>query len=414
MEKFMEFASRLQKNRYLDVITSSLMMLTPLFIVGAVFTLINSIPLEGYQAFLTNYGIKEFLTIPTNVTTNISALYIAYVIGYRLASSFKRDDCINFGIISLISFIIITPFTTGENYSILALDTQWFGPTGMMSAFINSTLMTRLCIKLYDMNLTIKMPEGVPTNVASSFSALIPTFIITLISLIIRAGLSFTPFGNIHALIYGVIALPLTKLGGSFPAFLIYVILIHVFWFLGLHGSLVVGTIVAPILIPLGMENIAATNAGITPPNILTLTFLFQAIGATAGHTLGLCIALLRAKSKQYRMLGKLSIIPNIFCINEPLIFGLPIVMNFRLLVPFVGVPLISFIGAYALTLAGILPINNGISVPAGVPVGIGGFMIGGWRWGVYQIATVGLSYVVYRYFFKQLDQEVYLQEVNQ
>lgn len=166
--------------------------------------------------------------------------------------------------------------------------------------------------------------------------------------------------------------------------------------------------IVAPIIMPLGIENLSAFNAGEAIPNILTMTFLFQSIGAVAGNTLGLVILMLFAKSKRYKIMGKLGIIPSLFSINEPILFGTPIIMNFGLVVPFILVPVVSFLGAYGLTVLEILPRVNGVSVPSGIPIGIGGFMIGGIKWAVYQIFTVVLSIIMYYPFFKKLDNKEY------
>lgn len=379
--------------------------------VGSLFAILNSLPITAYQNFIVERNLKRFLSIPTNVTTNILALYLVVIIAYLFTKKWGRKESLEVGLLALMAFFILTPFEVDETFSIVSLTTTWFGAAGMFTSFIVALLVSRICVGLYDKNIFIKMPEGVPEAISKTFSALIPGFVVAIASVIVRYLFSLTPFESLHQFVYGIIGLPLGKLGNSFWAFLVFVLLIHVFWFIGIHGSLMVIGIVAPILMPLGVENLAAFNAGEAIPNILTTTFLFQSIGAVAGNTLGLVILMLFAKSKRYKTMGKLGIIPGLFSINEPILFGRPIIMNFNLVIPFILVPVLSFLGAYGLTVLDILPRVNGVSVPTGVPIAVGGFMIGGFKWALYQVITVILSIVLYYPFFKKMDNKEFQTE---
>ncbi len=408
IDKMMSISKKMQENRFISSLTNGLISATPLLMVGAIFAVINSFPIAGYQNFLITTKLKVITSLPTNITTNLISVYLAFIIAYLFAKKSDRKESMEIGILALMSFLIITPIEISDSYAITAIKSDWLGAAGMFTAFIVSLSSAAICTWLYQKEITIKMPEGVPEAVSKSFSALIPGFVVAFLFLLVRYLFMLTPFESMHKFIYGVIGAPLTVIGSSFWAFLIFVLLIHVFWFLGIHGSLLVIGIVAPIITPLGIENLAAYNAGQTIPHILTTTFLFQSIGATAGNTLGLVIAMCFAKSKRYQTVGKLGLVPNIFSVNEPIIFATPIVMNFSLLIPFVAVPVVSFVGAYVLTLIDILPRMNGVSVPAGIPIVLGGIMSGGWKWGVYQLLTVLFSYGMYLPFFKKMDNQEY------
>lgn len=411
IEKVTLFSTKIQENRYISSITNGLISATTLLMVGSLFAILNSLPISAYQEWIISLNLKTFLAIPVNVTTNILSLYLVFIIAFIFVKKSNRSESLEVGLLALMSFFILTPFEVDENFAITSLSSQWFGASGMFTSFLVALAVASVCVTLLNKNLYIKMPEGVPEAISKTFSALVPGFIIAIVSLIVRIVFSFSQFNSLHNFIYGIIGIPLSKLGNSFWAFLLFVILIHVFWFIGIHGSLMVIGIVAPILMPLGIENLTAFNAGAPIPNILTTTFLFQSIGAVAGNTLGLVILMLFAKSKRYKTMGKIGIVPGLFSINEPILFGTPIIMNFNLLIPFIVVPVISFLGAYGLTLINILPRVNGVSVPTGVPIIVGGFMIGGLKWAMYQVVTTIISILIYYPFFKKMDSKELLLE---
>jgi len=159
------------------------------------------------------------------------------------------------------------------------------------------------------------------------------------------------------------------------------------------------------------MENMAAFQAGQTPPNMIVLGTLFLVVVGGSGATLGLVMAMMRAKSARYRTLGKLAIVPGICGINEPIIFGTPMVLNPRFLIPFIGTPTIIGLLTVILTAIGVLPTLNGIIPPLGVPVVLVGFMMGGWRIAVWQVVTVAISFFAYYPFFKIADAEAFAEE---
>lgn len=401
---------KLQQNRYLNAITNGLMGLLPITIVGAMGSLINSLDINSYQNFLVKTGLKAITSAPVEMTTNLLALYAVVMIAVKLADSFNVDGP-TAGLLSLMGFLLVTPFVTVKGqFTMASLNISYFGARGLFTAFIVAIVVTRIYAVFTVNGWVLKMPSSVPPAIAKSFSALIPSTVVLLLMSVIRYLFSLTPFGNIHDFIYQLIALPLMSLGLSFPTTILATVMVSLLWFFGIHGGLIIYTIFAPIWAPIAQENIAAYNAGQAIPHILSGAFYQQSTMMGSGATLGLAIAMLFAKSKQYKALGKLTIIPNLFGINEPVIFGTPLIMNVRFLIPFVLAPVVVMVTGYVGILLKILPVLPGISTPLGTPILISGFIASGgnWRWVIFQLLMVVMSFFMYYPFLKKADQEAF------
>lgn len=290
--------------------------------------------------------------------------------------------------------------------------TNWMGAAGLFSSFIIGLSVAAIYTLFRVRGWVVKMPAGVPPTIAQSFAGLIPGFIVAFLALVIRYGLSLTSFGSIHQMIFSLIASPLSALGSSFPALVVSIIVAQVLWLVGVHGTLVILSVMLPIWTPLSAENLAAFNAGEPIPNLVTNNLLSAGFFAGSGMTLGLTFAMLFAKSEQFRALGRIAIVPNLVGINEPIIFGVPIVMNFGLAIPFVLTPVISIILGYLGMVSGVLPRLPGIGAPLGTPVVLSGLLSGAsWRWGVFQALMLVMSYFTYLPFFRPLDKLAYENE---
>ena len=258
----------------------------------------------------------------------------------------------------------------------------------------------------------IKMPEGVPPTVSKSFAALIPSAVVMIVYFIINTLFALTPYGSVHEFVYKFLQMPLLNLGNSLGAMVTAYIFLHFFWFFGINGGSVVGAVYNPILKILSAENLEAFQAGTEIPNIITGQFqdMFATFGG-AGSTLSLLIAMvLICKSKRIKSLGKLSTLPGIFGINEPIIFGLPIMLNPILLVPFVLVPTVNIIITYFCMSAGLVPLTNGVQIPWTTPIIFSGFLTTGWQGAVLQVILLVLGVFMYMPFIKMLDNQ-YLKE---
>ena len=272
--------------------------------------------------------------------------------------------------------------------------------------------MTKLYIFLIDKNITITLPAGVPPTTIKAFMGLVPMIIIIIISIAVRVIFRFTPFENVHAFVYQILQAPLSNLGNTLLVFLLLKLITNILWMFGIHGGLVMYSVAVPLWLSMDYANLAAYNAGDPLPYILGYAFgmLFFQFSGT-GNTIGLNLLMLKAKSKRYRTLGKLALPAGICGVNEPIIFGTPIVLNPMLAIPFILNPLISGTLAYLLTIIGILPRLNGIFM-FGIPFGISGFLAGGWRVAAFQLLIlIPLSIISYYPFFKKMDAVAYSEE---
>ncbi|MDN6013242.1 MAG: PTS transporter subunit EIIC, partial [Lactococcus sp.] len=211
---------------------------------------------------------------------------------------------------------------------------------------------------------------------------------------------------------------PLQGVTSTLPGVIIMGLLIPLFWFLGIHGSTIVSGIMSPLLTANSLDNQDIINSGkaLTLANggkVVTMQFLDQFMTVTgAGMTIGLVIFMVTlAKSSQYKELGKLSIVPSIFNINEPVIFATPIVMNPIMFIPFVLAPVASGLLTYFAIYIGLVPMFKGVLVPWTTPPIVSGFLANGWEAAVLQAVCLIMTFFIYLPFARKMDQITVTQE---
>lgn len=412
--KLMPIGIKLGNNRYLKAINKSFMIILPLTIFGSIFTLISSFPITAWTNWLTETGLASWLALPSKFTIDLISLYTVVSLGYAFTSEEGYDGFAG-GLTALVSFMIVTPLlqiTTNQDKIVTALGFDWLGSRGLFVAMIVGCVSSLLFIFFNKKGWIIKMPEGVPPMVEKSFSSLIPMFLVGTIFLVIAYLFSLTSYGSLHSLIYTFIASPLQKVGGSFGGMIVFTLALHILWFFGIHGGNIVNSISNTFLLPLALENLAVYQAGGTPEFIYTTAFKNTYQFGGAGMTISLCILMIFvAKSQRYKALGKLALPANIFYINEPIIFGTPMVLNPTLIIPFVLAPLITQVLAYGLTVVGVLPVLIGYQIPWSMPPIISGIIQGGWQVALYQGFSLVLTFAIYYPFFKIVDKQACLEE---
>ncbi len=244
------------------------------------------------------------------------------------------------------------------------------------------------------------------------FLSLIPAGISVLVFFILNIIFAMTPYENAFNFVFTILQTPLLKLGNTLPAMVIAYIFLHIFWFFGVNGGSVVGAVFNPILQTLSAENLAAFQAGQPLPNIISQQFqdLFATFGG-CGSTLSLLIAMLFfCRSKRIKELGKLAFIPGLFGINEPIVFGLPILLNPMMLIPFMLVPTINIVISYFCMSIGLVPLCSGVAIPWTMPVILSGFLATGWQGAVLQLILLVLGVFIYMPFIKMMDKQ-YMEE---
>ena len=402
-EKMTVIAGKIQSNKYLQALSGGLMLSLPLLIIGAISTLLSALPFEGYQAFIKDAGLKPYFALAANFTIDLIAFYVAFLVAYRLSESYEHDALMA-GITSSIAFLLLTPI--GVFDKVKAIPFQWLGASGLFVAMMVALLSTYLYMLIVDKNWVIKMPNGVPPTVTKTFSSIIPILVILAIFTAINALFSATEFKNIHNFIYKFLQIPLQHIGGSFWGLCAFIIISQVLWMFGVHGSMVTNVVAKPLLLSMDIANLAAFKAGEPLPFIISWSFrfLYSLLGG-GGCTIGLCLLMaFKAKSEQLRTIGKIAL-PTSFCsINEPLVFGIPIVLNATLAIPYLLTPLLTTSIAYVLTVMGIVPTPIGIFLPTGSPMLFSAFVQGGITLVILQVFLVAVTIVSYYPSFKKLD----------
>ena len=419
-ENLLPFAVKISNNIYLKAITRGFSELLPVLIIGALFTLIGSFNIPAYQQFVTSTGLKTIFMIIPAVSTNMFAVYTSFSVARALADEKGyTKESVTIGILTILVFLLMIPVVTMKSdsgASSLVLPTTFLGAPGLFSAMILGLIVPSIYGIFISRNIGIKMPQSVPPMISRSFSAIVPAFFIGFLFAVVRFLFSITKYGDFNSFIYGLLKSPLMKLGASPMTFFVLIFLSSTLWFFGIHGGMVVGPFITILYAQSGLENLAAFAAGTALPNIISpsVWLTYASLGGVGGSIgLALCLAFI-AKSKRYRTLGKLSL-PGVLCsINEPITFGLPYVLNTITLIPMILVPIATFGLSYALTVAGILPRLNGMAIPLGTPVIMSGFLSGGWKVALWQIALIGVQFIIYLPFFKVLDAEALKMESDE
>ncbi|WP_117280776.1 PTS cellobiose transporter subunit IIC [Streptococcus intermedius] len=405
----------------------------PFTIVGSAFLVLSVIPQAFNIQFIVDlWGnsfdkIQALYLLAYKCTMGILSLYFAVVIGYEYTKIYVEEEGLNLnplngGLLAVFAYFLTIPELTYSKGMISAVTGKttiggWtiggdsltrLSTSGMFTAILMSILavqLYRLCVKK---NWVIKMPEAVPEGVARSFTALIPGFVIAFAVLFING--IFILFGTD---IYKVIAIPfafVSHITNTWLGIVVIYLLVHALWIVGIHGANIVMGLVSPIL----LANMAQNVDGKFIAYAGEFTNSYVTIGGS-GATLLLCFYIaFRAKSDQLRMLGKVAMGPAIFNINEPLIFGLPIVYNPILTVPFILAPIVSAsIGYWSVQLG--LAGKAIAQTPWPTPIGIGAYVGSGGNIGAFVVALICAlaAFVIWYPFIKMYDTKLYKEEIN-
>ena len=385
----------------------------PLTIVGSVFLLLANFPVQAVVNWLDSMGWIDPLNQAYGATFNIIALIGVIGIAYKYVKN-EGYEALNAGVLAAVTFILTTDsFVVTESGEIVSnvINKTWTAGQGMISAIIIGLLVGWIYSWFMKNDIRIKMPAGVPEGVANSFTALIPGFVIVTGATLIYSFFKFVLDTTFIEAVYAFIQTPLQGLTDSLGGVIVMTLMIPFLWFFGIHGSTIVGGIIGSVLTANSLANQAILDSGmaLTIENggrIVTQQFLDQFINVTgAGMTIGLVIYMIFfAKSAQCKELGRLGGVPGLFNINEPILFGTPIVMNPFLAIPFIAMPVISGLILYFSIAVGLVPMFGGVMVPWTTPPIVSGFLVGGWKMAVLQTFILALSFFVYLPFIRKID----------
>lgn len=408
-DKLLPVANKLASNRYLSILRDAFMLVFPLTMFGSIVVVICNLPfLNDEMKALLN----ELLGSGQSATMSIMTVFVTFGIGYYLSKSYDVEGIFG-GAISFVSFLILTPFfvtsDSGETIlSVLSLDR--LGAKGMFLGMIVSFIAAEIYSRTSRKGWQIKMPDSVPPAVAKSFAALIPAILtlstFTAINAIVTVGLNT----NLHDVIYNIIQVPLVGLGSSIWATLLAIFFIQFLWFFGLHGQILVNSVMDPVWNTLMFENLEAYKAGEHLPHIITKPLMEVFTVGLGGSGMTLAVVIIMAfflRKKQYRDVGRLALGAGIFNVNEPVIFGLPIVLNATILIPWVIAPIIVTAFNYFVMAIGIVPAPTGVSVPWTVPIFFSGIIAtNSLAGGLLQIVDFILVGFIWYPFLRMLDKQ--------
>lgn len=405
-EKFMNkyimpIAQKVDRQRHLSAIKASMVGTTPFMILGSFFAIIPALPnMIGEHNPVSQFIITnaELLDLPITLSIGCLSIYVTMMIAYNLGNHYKLyiPGCISLATFAFL-FLSVTMIEGGISISN-------FGAKGLFCAMLTgmgAVELYRFCKKK---NLTIRMPEGVPDFVSRSFE-LIPTTIVVAGTFILLRFLSLHFFGVLPPQIITQFLSPLVGSMDNPWAVLFLHFCVCLIFFFGIHSS-VFSPLTGPIRAAFITENILALQAGQAIPHFYTNGTSSAFFGFTgAGITIGCVVACLISKSKRYRKIGQVSLFPSLFGINEPILFGAPIILNPIMFIPFV------FGGAIIGTLPMFMMHYGIVNMPTFDPPYVGvfleGFLTNGhWMSIVANLLQFVLAVAIYLPFFKIMEKQ--------
>ena len=418
----LSISSKVETNKYLGSIKEAFTMFVPFIIVGSFGSMLNILVsgahgLAQWVPWLSN--LSPAFTAINFVTISCMSLPIAFLIGYKLAEKENLPQ-LESGLIGLLSYLAVCPNTIStvveglkDPVVVNGLGAGVIGAQGLFVSMIMSMVAVKFLGLLTNIDaIKIKMPDSVPTGIARSFNILIPIFII--ITAFSVGGCLFNTFtGNyLNVWIYSIIQLPLQALANTTGGILVLALVNQLFWFLGIHGGMVIEGVRGPLSAAGLAENISAVQAGGVATNILTRGFWtsFVVVGG-GGITLSLLIAIfIFSKREDHKSIAKFSLIPGICGINEPVVFGLPLVLNPIFAIPFILNSVIAAFIAVVATNIGFLTCGV-LDCPPGLPVFVTGFISYGIHGIIVQAIILIVTFIIWVPFVLMSNKQAKLEQ---
>ena len=398
-QKLMPKLAKIGNLKYMVILRDGMIITIPFTIFGSIFMIIAQLPIPGWANIIKPFA--PALNACVTVTFGILALIVAMGISYQAAKANKMDP-MSTTAVGTIAFLMAM---LNKN---LAIDPAQLGSGGIFTAIVICILVVEVmnfCIKHH---WVITLPDSVPPAVANSFSSLIPGATALLVVWLIRVVCNID-INSVITTIFSPLVVGLSSIWGVELA----IFLVCLLWSVGIHGTNIVGSIYTPVFLTFLTQNINAVAKGQAPTNITSEGFLNfgMTIGGT-GAILGLVLCMFTAKSKRYKAMRNLSLMPAIFNISEPIMFGVPVVLNPTLMIPFILTPMILQFITYFLMKFHIIGMIVA-QVPWTTPTIISGFLMtgGDWKAAVWQAIELVLAVLAYYPFFKSLDKQAVKEE---
>lgn len=400
MEKYMgPVMAKMTASRNMNAVSRGFSNILPITIIGSLATLFLYFNYFGFQDFLANAGIKPYINLIVNLTTNAISVYLVFSVAFNKARfMFDETEARIAALLAEMAFLLLIPMTDGN------VTLSWLGSQGLFTALLCGLIVPSLYHFLNSKGVIIRLPESVPPFIADSFKAILPAFLIAVLCCGLDAVLKVVGLNSVPQAVMALLGKPFEALSNNVFTLVILSIAVQLFWFFGIHGMMTLGSIQRLIFVQATMENIAAAAEGGELPNILTTGF--NTLFSTAGMWLACCVVLMfMVKREDLRTMGRLSFFPAIFNITEPLRFGLPLVLNPILFIPQVFLQGLNVFLTYIVVSLGLVS-RPRIEAVFGLPFLLDSFSMGGISAVIWTLIMFAMDIIVWIPFIKMLEVE--------
>ena len=403
-------ASKVADSKMLDALMGGMMCTLPMTLGVSVIAILINFPIPGFSDWVVSSGLMATGNSILTVTMNMMGIYISFFIGLRWGKVCGLSGYTG-GIVSGAVFLAFMPQQSFEDIPMASfINTSYMGSNGIFVAILLGLIVPKVTAILMS-KLEIKLPDMVPPMVADSLSPMFAAIVLFTAVWFAKWGLSFTPWGNLFDMINTLIGTPVTMVGASPLAYIIVCSLQSIFWFFGVHPNVMLN-FYAPVIMACSAANTEAIIAGeALPYGAWAVVALGTAIGGQA-NALGISISLLFTKSERFKAIRGIALVPSLFNISEPLMFGLPVVLNPMYFIPFVlNIPVCAIVvqALYALGLGAAF--NPTIQLPWVLPQPVIAFMQGGIGCLVISVAVLSVSVLMYTPFTLMADRQALREE---
>lgn len=403
-------ASKVADSKMLDALMGGMMCTLPMTLGVSVIAILINFPIPGFSDWVVSSGLMATGNSILTVTMNMMGIYISFFIGLRWGKVCGLSGYTG-GIVSGAVFLAFMPQQSFEDIPMASfINTSYMGSNGIFVAILLGLIVPKVTAILMS-KLEIKLPDMVPPMVADSLSPMFAAIVLFTAVWFAKWGLSFTPWGNLFDMINTLTGTPVTMVGASPLAYIIVCSLQSIFWFFGVHPNVMLN-FYAPVIMACSAANTEAIIEGeALPYGAWAVVALGTAIGGQA-NALGISISLLFTKSERFKAIRGIALVPSLFNISEPLMFGLPVVLNPTYFIPFVlNIPVCAIVvqALYALGLGAAF--NPTIQLPWVLPQPVIAFMQGGIGCLVISVAVLAVSVLMYTPFTLMADRQALREE---
>lgn len=363
-------SAKMARSKVMAAITETMSSTLSVVLIGSFALLIASLDLGPWQKIVNSVpNLVSTCYKICNCTLGLLSLYIVMILAYQYSRKIELKQRVVSAVVAIGVFLMITPFTENGDISV-----TWLGTQGMICAMLVGILVPLSIKKMIDAKLNIKLPESVPSIVADSFAILIPSAIIFAVAGLLNVLTSLTQYGDFQNMLFMLIQEPVSKVGLSPVGFTLIFVFANFAWWCGIHGNAVFSPMLV-LLMAASAANQKALLAGDPLPNMIEYQFCQMLYPGGYGMALCICITCCLMKSSAIKSIGKASVVPAIFCIGEPILFGLPCMFNVMILIPMLITSVFNCAYWMILCSTGAVGYFTGVIMPWMTPTLIGAFI---------------------------------------